>query len=61
MHKQAISMLKKVVKNDKPHTHAHDDKHLSLKDKILVDDLFLTLRNERNFMSLVWQFSSSSN
>ncbi len=53
MSKQAISLLRKAAKNSKPHVHEHASKHLSLKDKILGDDLFVTLQNKRGFLSLV--------
>ena len=53
MHNQAISLLQKIVKNDKVHSHGHDKEHMSMKDKILKDDYFTKLQDEKKFLSFI--------
>ena len=53
MHKQAMSLLQKIVKNNKVHSHGHDNEHMSMKDKILKDDYFKKLQDEKEFMSFI--------
>ncbi len=61
MHKQAISLLQKIVKNDPvyshehgtKHSHEHDTEHLYIKDKILKDDYFTKLQDEKEFISFI--------
>ena len=62
MHKQAILLLQKIVKNEKmhsheehdsEHSHEHDNEHMSMKDRILKDDYFTKLQNDKEFLSFI--------